>query len=142
VFLDSFLFCSSGNEVNFAFKGISSFSERSVVTSARCFIRDKIDCRFLLAENSVYVIINKLEEMRDSILVHPLNKGAFVGVTFSLPFNRRSIEISIEGNSWGMQLVFRSARSFSGEVLENHLRVTGSVLETLVHGVVDVSEIN
>lgn len=110
--------------------------------SARTFIRDEVDCGFLLTENGLNVIVNKFKEMRDGVFVHPLNKGAFITISFSLPFNRRGIEISVHSNCWRVELMLRSARFFSSEVLKSHFRVTRSVFEAMIHGVVDVSKVN
>jgi len=80
--------------------------------------------------------------VRDSILVHPLNEGAFVAVTFSLPLNGGSVEVSVQSNGWRVELVLRSAGRFSGEIFKNHFRVTGSVFKAFVHGVVKITKVH
>lgn len=93
--LDTLFLSARSNEVDLTFQGISSFSEGSVVACTSSFIGDVVDSRLLLAKDSLYVVVNKLKEVRDGVLVHPFNKGAFILVAFTSPFNRRLVEVSV-----------------------------------------------
>lgn len=93
--LNAIFFSARRNEVDFTFKGISSFSKRSVVSSASSLIGDVVDSRLLLAKDSLYVVVDKLKEVRDGVLVHPFNKGALVFISFTSPLDGRLVEISI-----------------------------------------------